>query len=338
MRGRLLVCSALILAGCLAHAAPPPGVAHVVERDGLKLALWERRPARLTKGDGTKIVLLLHGATWSGRPDFDLQIRDYSLMEALARAGYDAFALDIHGYGASPPSADPADYSTAADAVKDVDAAVAYIAGLRHTEDLNLFGWSWGAHVAGLYASQHPQRIVRLVLYGFFPGTARPGPEKLPPERFRKNAYPATQGDFIEGEFEPDVAAFFGREALAACPQTPLGVAVDFGYRMPLFQPGQLAMPTMLIYGVYDLQPPQKRQRLGPEEFARIEGRCLDFFGQLGTRDRAYVVVPGGGHGVHLERGHQLFQRALVQFLDAGRPPSLPPASPPPEQAPAPAP
>lgn len=310
---------ALLLCGCLAHAARPEGVAHVVERDGLRLAIWERRPAR-TPSDGAKIVLLLHGATWSGRPDFDLQIRDYSLMEVLARAGYDAFALDIHGYGASPPSPDPADYATASEAVKDVGAAIDYIGKLRRSKDLNLFGWSWGAHVAGLYASQHPERLVRLVLYGFFPGTAKPGPEKLPPERFRKNGYAATQSDFIEGEFEPDVAARFGQEALAACPQTPLGVAVDFGYRMPLFQPAQLTLPTLLLYGVYDLQPPHKRQRLPAEEFARIEGRCLDFFGQIGSRDRAYVVVPGGGHGVHLERGHQLFQRALLQFLDLGRP------------------
>src|SRR5262245_36102238 len=86
-----------------ASTAAIEGKSHFVERDGLRIHLWQKC---LSGGDGAamragRIDILVHGSTWSGRPDFDLQIRDYSLMDRLARAGHDVWAIDIHGYGLS---------------------------------------------------------------------------------------------------------------------------------------------------------------------------------------------------------------------------------------------
>lgn len=302
----------------------PAGTEHIVTRDTLRLSLWERRPSGTSPGyeaDASKVVVLLHGATWSGRPDFDLQVQDYSLMEALARAGYDAFALDVHGYGGSQAATAADDYASADQAVKDVAAALAHIRELRGARSVNLFGWSWGAHVAGLYAAAHPEQVNRLVLYGFFPAASanrRGQPERLPPARFHANSYAATQSDFIDGEFDPEVARRFGTEALRACPQSPNGVWLDFANRMPLFTPAQLRVPTLLIYGIYDLQSPGRRAQKSPEELLRAEARCHDFFLHVNAPDRRFVVIPGGGHAVHLERGHRAFQRAVIDFLGAG--------------------
>ncbi len=79
------------------------GKDHYVTSKGLKVYLWEKyqRNFDRTFKQTNKIVLLVHGATWSGRPDFDLQIRDYSLMDFLAKNGYDVWSIDIHGYGRS---------------------------------------------------------------------------------------------------------------------------------------------------------------------------------------------------------------------------------------------
>jgi hypothetical protein len=54
---------------------------HYAIRDGLRIYLWEKRKAALeaTFATSGKVALLVHGGTWSGRPDFDLQIRDYSI-------------------------------------------------------------------------------------------------------------------------------------------------------------------------------------------------------------------------------------------------------------------
>ena len=68
-------------------------------------------------------MVLVHGATWSGRPDFDLQIRDYSAMDAFARAGWDVFAPDIQGYGNSDEPKGQS-WSRTGDATQDLAAAI----------------------------------------------------------------------------------------------------------------------------------------------------------------------------------------------------------------------
>ena len=49
-------------------------------------------------------MVLLHGRTWSARPNFDLQVpgENLSLMDGLVEAGYAAFAVDLRGYGQTP--------------------------------------------------------------------------------------------------------------------------------------------------------------------------------------------------------------------------------------------
>lgn len=79
-----------------------PGVS---AHDGkpLSLYLWKKRikhtpPAQFAQAG--RVVLLAHGATVSGRPDFDLQLAldkrglTYSLMDYLAAQGYDVFSDD----------------------------------------------------------------------------------------------------------------------------------------------------------------------------------------------------------------------------------------------------
>jgi pimeloyl-ACP methyl ester carboxylesterase len=142
------------------------GADHTVVRDGLRIHLWQKcltgGEAAAAKAD--KVAILVHGATWSGQPDFDLQIGDYSLMDAMARAGYDVWAIDIHGYGKSDKT--DKDWSDTASAALDLDAAVEHVCALRQVAQVKLLGWSWGAMITGVYATAHPRRVARLILYG----------------------------------------------------------------------------------------------------------------------------------------------------------------------------
>src|SRR5712692_3047968 len=140
-----------------ASVAPIQKKESYVIRDGLRIYLWEKyREGQEGAFSRTgKVALLVHGGTWSGRPDFDLQIRDYSLMDFLAQNGYDVWAIDIHGYGHSDKT--DKDWSDSHSAAADIAAAVAYITKLRGVTKINLLGWSAGTQRVGVFAMQNPE-------------------------------------------------------------------------------------------------------------------------------------------------------------------------------------
>src|SRR5262245_40823686 len=91
-------------------AAPPPHAPAAVSAaaparlvvtadDGFQVTMWRKAPPQPRRS-----VLLIHGRTWSGRPDFDLQVpgESRSFMDLLVAQGYAAYALDMRGYGATP--------------------------------------------------------------------------------------------------------------------------------------------------------------------------------------------------------------------------------------------
>src|SRR4249920_759880 len=82
-----------------AAAAPPAPERFTVQSDGHPMAVWGRRPPT-PKG----AVLLVHGRTWSSRPDFDLQVpgMQRSVLTSLAAQGFAAYAVDLRGYGETP--------------------------------------------------------------------------------------------------------------------------------------------------------------------------------------------------------------------------------------------
>ncbi len=70
--------------------------------DGHPMTVWARIPEN-PRG----AVLLVHGRTWSSRPDFDLQVPGLhrSVMADLAAKGFAAYAVDQRGYGETPRDA-----------------------------------------------------------------------------------------------------------------------------------------------------------------------------------------------------------------------------------------
>ena len=84
------------------HTSTVPAIA------GQKINLFVREKIAadlLEKGSGKtferKVVLMVHGGFSPATLAFDVQYRDYSWMERLAREGFDVFAMDMTGYGRS---------------------------------------------------------------------------------------------------------------------------------------------------------------------------------------------------------------------------------------------
>ena len=288
---------------CQNKAEPVVGKEHWVVSNGLKISRWEKYQAKNLPSFGRtgKIVLFVHGATWSGRPDFDLQIRDYSVMDYFARNGYDAWSIDIHGYGRSEKT--DKDWSDTQSAANDIGAAIDYITALRKVEKMALFGWSWGTQTTGTYAMRNTGKLSKLVLFAMG-WKGRPGstPPPLPKEQYRVNTEAAARSDFIPGQFEQDVVDFYVKEALAADPRSPNGVRVDFSTKMPMLRPEEITVQTLIIH-------PEK-------DFLASEADTLEFFGKLGTKYKSYVSLPDGGHAILLEKNHHMFLSALLGFLN----------------------
>jgi pimeloyl-ACP methyl ester carboxylesterase len=277
---------------------------HFALRDGLRIYLWEKRVEDFGENfsETDKVALLVHGATWSGRPDFDLQVRDYSLMDYMAGRGYDVFAIDVHGYGRSDKT--EADWSPASTAALDIDAAVDYIRELRGVDQVSILGWSWGCQTAGLFAMQHPEKVKKLILYA---PTWKPNPERaaeipFPAEQYRVNTPEAAASDFIEGCYEQDVVDAYVRACLETDPRSPNGVIVDFLTRLPILDPARIAVPVMIFFGEHEF--PEKAEQM------------MEFFKTLKTTDKQLIVLPGGGHAIILEKPHLQAFHIFTAFFD----------------------
>src|SRR4029453_14660476 len=145
MRSRAVMRCTVLLA-VLAAVTPVvaqevSGVEHWVEQAGLKLSVWEKY---LGSPTGKPVVALAHGSTSAGRESFDPQVPGkpaYSLMDVLAREGFDVFALDTRGFGRSTR---PEGHMTTQEASEDLNAVVDYLLKLRSSQQVHLLGWSWG--------------------------------------------------------------------------------------------------------------------------------------------------------------------------------------------------
>ena len=116
---------------------------------GIQLFIRNKHPEGVTNFPGEKILLFVHGATYPAETAFDLPLNGLSMMDYIARQGWDVYLVDIRGYGGStrPPEMDqPAqDNKPVVDtptAVKDVGSAVDHILQKRKVSRINLMGWS----------------------------------------------------------------------------------------------------------------------------------------------------------------------------------------------------
>lgn len=165
----------------------------------------ERVMADADIGEGD-VVLFVHGAGTPAEVAFDVDYANYSWMAALARAGFDTFAMDTTGYGRSTrpyPMNDPCNLSesqrrefvpeliaadcepsygyaatTIASDWDDIDAVVDYIRELRAVDRVHLVAWSLGGPRSGGYVARHGDKVGRLVLLA--PAYSRNRPDQAP--------------------------------------------------------------------------------------------------------------------------------------------------------------
>jgi len=139
---------------------------------GIKLFVREKIAEGNTRFDDDNIVLFLHGATAPSTCDFDLPYRDYSWADWMVKHGYVVYMGDYRNYGYSTreaamdkPPANNQPVSRSYLALRDIEAMVNHVKAKRGVKKITLIGWSWGAMMAGYYASLHSENVQKLVLY-----------------------------------------------------------------------------------------------------------------------------------------------------------------------------
>lgn len=274
----------------------------LAEREGLKLKLYEKYRVGFedTWKNNGKVILLVHGATWASKCTFDPDPEHgYSMMETLADAGYDVFALDLHGYGRSERS--DHDWTEAQSAAKDIEAAVEFVRALRWVERVHLFGYQWGAQPAAMFAMTKPQKVSRLALLGMrWKQTDKTN--ALPQTQMRTLGQQAALLKPEDGDLDPEFVRRRAQVCRAESMQAPNGALRDLSRQSPV-DPARLKTPTLIIQGERDGSPDQFSDR-------------VQFFHELASPAKQYIYLPKLGKFAPIERDHGRFDQALVNFLD----------------------
>ena len=301
---------------------------------GIELFVRNKRPRDPAARSPEKTLLYVHGTSQAAEATFDLALEGYSWMDYIAARGWDVFLVDLRGYGRSsrpPEMRVPADSNppivTTDVALRDFGAAVEFIRGRRGVQRIAIMGWSWGTVTVGAYAARNPDKVSGLVQYAPSWLRERTQTDERPLGAYNtwtvEEALASLQTGVSEdkrGDLMPKAwFAAWKAAALATDPEgalrnppvvrSPNGAAHDrivyWGAGKPYYDPGEVAVPTLLVRGEWDGLSPRAR---GGEVFSRL------------TRapQKRFVEIGGGTHLLMLEKNRLQLFREVQLFLDEG--------------------
>src|SRR5499433_1375755 len=260
--------------------------------EDVRLFLWNKYARDPARTIGT--ILFVHGSSMASQPTFDLQVpgrSDSSAMDWFAERGYDCWCVDMEGYGRSTKTRN--NNAPIAYGADDCFAAATYIQALRGKRPLLVYGISSGALRAALFAQRHPAMVARLALDAIvWTGEGSPTlaerSKRLP--EFRAKNRRSIDRKFVRSIFERDhpgtaddaVIEAFADAILALDDSVPTGTYVDMCANLPVCDPAQITVPTLIMRGQYD----------GIASLSDL----LKFFEQLPNPDKQFAVMPGIAH------------------------------------------
>jgi len=258
------------------------------------------------------VLFLVHGSSLSSRPSFDLTVPghgEYSVMNTFAQYGFDVWTMDHENYGRSGRTESNSDVASG---VEDLKAGIDLVLRETGQSKVHMFGESSGGLRAGAYAMVKPERIDRLVLAAFtYKGEGSP----TLTERAKQLEYYRTHNRRLRdramirsiytrdkvGTSDPALGEFVADLELKFGDQVPTGTYLDMTANLPLVDPTKVLSPVLMIRGEYD----------GIATVADL----LDFYKQLPSGDRQFVILPGMAHSLVSGLNRQLLWHAMRAFL-----------------------
>ncbi|MGB7756504.1 MAG: alpha/beta hydrolase [Salinisphaera sp.] len=283
-------------------------------------------------GHAGRALLFVHGATY---PGVMFDVPGASWMTRAVADGYDAYALDVRGYGgstrpecmAAPPEAgDP--FCRAEDAAADIADAIAEIRRRAGVARVDVVAWSWGTMTTACHVAAGDSAVGRLVLFAPVYGIKNPGwvdwlSEPGQPSRLRRlGAYRTESRAQADARWSAQItaaradawrdpailSAWFGAmraDEPGDAVRAPNGVMLDlwsaFNGR-PRYDAARIQVPTLVIRGGADT--------------TATRADALALLDALGASEKAYVEIAHASHFALLEhRRHVLFDQ-VAAFLD----------------------
>jgi len=170
---------------------------------------------------------------------------------------------------------------------------------------------------AALFAQRHPQMVARLALDAMvWTGEGSPTlaeRSKRLSEFRAKNRRPIDR-KFVRSIFERDhpgtaddvVIEAFADAILKLDDSVPTGTYVDMCANLPVCDPAQITVPTLIMRGEYD----------GIASFADL----IKFFERLPSPDKQFAVMPGIAHASFHQKNYAICYHILESFFSQPAP------------------
>jgi pimeloyl-ACP methyl ester carboxylesterase len=294
-----------------------------------------------------RVALFVHGAGTPAEVAFDVPYQDYSWMAYVAHAGFDAFSMDMTGYGRSTrptPMNDPCNLSreqqagfvpslipapcspsyphpltTIASDWNDLGAVIDYVRALRHVEKVSLLAWSLGGPRAGGYTARHPEQISQLVLLApaYSRASAANPPAQLPAD-----------GTTMTTQSHAEFTANWARQTGCADQVNPAASASVWEQMLAsdsvgaTWGTGVRRAPSVTVWGwdpsiVTKMKTPTLMVT-GQYDKQVPSDRVRDLYADLGAGRKVFIDLACSSHNAMWEKNHLLLFQASVDWLTKG--------------------
>ena len=286
-------------------------------KNGVKLNLWRKRVGAPKAGEKPlPILFLVHGSSNSTRSSYDLIMPpgkgEYSMMNVMAREGYDVWTMDHDGYGYSGSSGNNSDIASG---VEDLKAAMPVIQKETGQSKMHMYGTSSGGIRAAAFAQAKPEHVDRLVISAFtYKGT---GAEEIARRRARVDELRANTRrkrdaamirsiftrDGHPGTTDPAVPEAIIAMEMKFGDTIPTGTYLDMAANLPIVDPKKVLSPVLMLRGTWDGNSTNED--------------LLDFYTQLPNGDRQFVILQNTAHSPGYSKNRHLLFYAVKNFLAA---------------------
>jgi pimeloyl-ACP methyl ester carboxylesterase len=287
------------------------GTEHWTRKGDVKLFLWNKKAAPNVPHAGT--IFFVHGSSMASQPTFDLNVpgRPFSsAMDWFNQHGFDTWTMDNEGYGRSDK--DRPHNSSISCGADDLEAGSEYVMKQTGAKKLLMYGISSGALKAALFAQRHPERIAKLALDAFvWTGEGSPTLEqrrKKLPEFQARNRRPIDRA-FVHSIFNRDhpgtadeaTIEAFADAILTLDSSMPTGTYVDMCSRLPLVDPAEIDVPTIILRGEWD-------------GIASLQD-LLAFYEKLPNMQKQFSVMRGISHASFQQKNYMMVYQILHAFF-----------------------